>query len=118
MKTIGIVGSRRRYSNQDYNLCQKAFAAVYKEGDRVVSGGCPRGADQFAERLARQYGCTITIHHANWDKHGNPAGPIRNSQIAADADVLIALPAEDRTGGTEDTISKFSKKSAGRLIVV
>ena len=35
----------------------------------------------------------------------------RNTLIARDADELIAVVAEDRKGGTEDTIKKFLKKT-------
>jgi hypothetical protein len=34
---------------------------------------------------------------------------MRNGDIAADADILIAATAPDRTGGTEDTITKWLK---------
>lgn len=110
LKTIGIVGSRRRDTNDDYNKLLKAFDMVYQEGDKIVSGGCPKGGDAMAERLARKIGCTITIHFPAWDKHGKVAGFIRNGLIAQDADVLIALVADDRTGGTEDTVEKFIGK--------
>lgn len=106
-KTIGIVGSRRRDSTEDYALCAKAFFKVFNRGDRIVSGGCPTGGDRFAEVLAKLYQCTITIHYAYWNgPDGKRAGFVRNTQIAEDCDVLIALPAEDRLGGTEDTIKK------------
>lgn len=106
-KTIGIVGSRRRTSDEDYVALLTAFDRVYRKGDRIVSGGCPRGADYWAEVIARQRGITITIHYADWEGAlGKGAGFHRNTFIAEDADVLIALVAEDRTGGTEDTVTK------------
>lgn len=80
------------------------------EGDGLVSGGCPKGADAFAENLARDLGISILIHHADWKGvAGKGAGFVRNTKIALDSDVLIAMPAEDRTGGTEDTIKKVLK---------
>lgn len=106
-KTIGIVGSRRRDSTEDYALCAQAFFKIFKRGDKIVSGGCPTGGDRFAEVLAKLYQCTITIHYAYWNgPDGKKAGFVRNSQIAQDCDVLIAVVAEDRTGGTEDTVKK------------
>ncbi len=51
----------------------------------------------------------------------------RNKLIARDADVLIACVAEDRKGGTEDTIKHFCKKlgksekqliAEGKLVLV
>jgi predicted Rossmann fold nucleotide-binding protein DprA/Smf involved in DNA uptake len=109
MKTIGVVGSRRRATEQDRLLMVNAVFSIWEPGDRIISGGCPTGADRFAEDMARRMGMVIIIVHADWDKHKKSAGPIRNSVIAAECDVLIALPAEDRTGGTEDTIKKALK---------
>ena len=49
------------------------------------------------------------IHNAQWSKHGKVAGFIRNTYIAEDCDILIAVVAEDRTGGTENTVGKAEK---------
>ena len=51
----------------------------------------------------------ILIYYAAWDRLGKSAGFTRNTDIARDADVLIACVAKDRTGGTEDTIRKWRK---------
>lgn len=106
MKTIGIVGSRRRDSQKDFEQCEKAFLEIYEEGDQLVSGGCPKGGDKFCEILAKKYQVPIKIYYAQWDKLGKRAGFARNTDIAKDSDVLIALVAPDRTGGAEDTIRK------------
>jgi hypothetical protein len=106
MKTIGIVGSRRRDTADDFNMCEKAFLEIYKEGDHLVSGGCSRGGDRFCEILAKKYQIPIKIHYAQWDKLGKKAGMIRNTDIAKDCDILMAVVAEDRTGGAEDTVRK------------
>ncbi len=119
-KCIGIVGSRRRDDDLSMSKCYKAFEEIYVKGDIIVSGGCPRGGDRFAEVFARNVGATIIIHHADWSK-GKTAGFERNTTIAMNADVIIAVVAEDRTGGTEDTIKKatrFRKKIIlGRRVV-
>lgn len=117
MKTIGIVGSRRRTHEKDYDKLHKVFFEHFENGDHIVSGGCPTGADSWAEYLARERGITIIIHHADWINHGKIAGLMRNGDIAKDADILIALVAEDRTGGTEDTIKK-AKKLNKRIIII
>ena len=49
---------------------------------------------------------TIYIHNPKWDELGKVAGFYRNTFIARDSDILIALVAEDRKGGTEDTLKK------------
>lgn len=107
MKYIGIVGSRRRDKAEDFYIVQREFLKCYRTGDRIVSGGCKRGGDQFAEEIAERRQIPILIHYAQWDLLGKRAGFERNTDIAKDADVLIACVAEDRTGGTEDTIKKF-----------
>ena len=117
-KTIGIVGSRRRNTYGDYAKIRDAFKGVYEEGDRIVSGGCPKGGDRFAEEIAKGEGITITIHYPNWEKHGRGAGFIRNTRIANDADVLIACVHSDRTGGTEDCVKKFEQFHSGHTLIL
>jgi len=109
MKKIGIVGSRRRNKQEDYEAVEAAFFIIHKRGDEIVSGGCSKGGDRFAEMIAKEFGIPIKIYHANWKHYGRRAGFIRNVDIAKTADVLIACIAKDRTGGTEDTIKKFLK---------
>lgn len=108
-KKIGIVGSRRRYRREDFILIKNKFIEYYEDGDIIVSGGCQTGADRFAETIARDFGITIVIHHADWKNNGKTAGFIRNTKIAEDSDILLACVSEDRKGGTEDTIKKFEK---------
>jgi len=105
-KTIGIVGTRSRDDKESYHACLNIFTQVYEPEDRIVSGGCPKGGDRFAEIIAKKYGLTIIIHYPNWNKFGHAAGFERNTKIAKHADVLIAVVSKDRTGGTEDTIKK------------
>lgn len=111
-KVIGIVGSRRRNSFRDFGKVLGAFDRIYQEGDRIVSGGCPQGGDRFAEEIAALRQVPILIHPARWREEGRSAGFNRNTYIARDADVLIACVAEDRKGGTEDTIHKFLAKGS------
>jgi hypothetical protein len=116
---IGIVGTRRRDSETAYHKVWVAFFDIYKEGDRIVSGGCSYGGDKFAERIAKSHTIPITIHYAQWHKHGKSAGFIRNTDIAKESDILIACVASDRLGGTEDTIKKFKQfHPEGQLILV
>ncbi len=92
---------------------------MYQEGDTLVSGGCPRGGDRFCEILAAELKIPLKIHVAQWATLGRGAGFARNTDIARDAEVLIAVVAPDRTGGTEDTIRKFHKfHPAGQVILL
>ena len=116
MKVIGIIGSRSRNTLGDLLKTTNAFDEVYEEGDQICSGGCPRGGDRFAELIANDRNIPIILFPANWSKYGKAAGFIRNGDIANKSDVLIACVAEDRKGGTEDTIKKFGKLK--KLILV
>lgn len=108
MKVIGIVGTRRKNSHQTHlPLVEKAFLELYQKGDKICSGLCPRGADQFAVILAARYKVKGIWFPAKWKEFGKEAGFLRNGDIARESDHLIALVSDDRTGGVEDTIRKF-----------
>jgi len=110
MKRIGIVGSRRRVGRLVMEVIEEKLLELYEEGDIIVSGGCYKGADHYAEELAKKHQIPILILYARWNVYGKSAGHKRNTTIARLSDVLIAVPANDRTGGTEDTIKKFENK--------
>ena len=117
-KMIGIVGTRRRDSSDDYGLVLQAFKDVYESTDIIVTGGCPKGADAFAVQIARDLNVPIQTHYPDWQRYGRTAGLTRNTLIAQDADVLIACVAPDRRGGTEDTIRKFQALGKTDVILV
>lgn len=132
MKTIGVIGTRRRNTEEDFRKVSDLFFLLYEQGDRICSGLCPQGGDWFAVLIATgndwinddrkrdallekvkyafiRYKIESLWFPADWDKYGESAGFIRNSDIAKNSDILIACVADDRIGGTEDTIRKFIK---------
>ncbi len=117
MKRIGICGSRRRNSIQDFKLVCREFLAIYEPGDIIISGGCPDGADHFVEWLAEEKKIPICVFPPNWSKYGKYAGFHRNGYIADQSDVLIACVSLDRKGGTEDTIKKFLNKLPTGILI-
>ncbi len=58
--------------------------------DEVLSGGA-QGVDQLGERWAEYYSIPVRKYPADWAKHGRAAGPIRNEEMAKDADALFAF---------------------------
>jgi len=118
MAKIGIIGTRRRDDLYSYDKVLDEFLHVYKEGDTLVSGGCPKGGDRFAEVIAERCIIPIKIYPADWERYGKGAGFIRNTDIARESDVLIACVASDRKGGTEDTIKKFQKFHPEGLLIL
>ena len=142
MLAIGIIGTRSRNTFEDRLDVYEAIADLltnklgYREAwpdYAIVSGGCPQGGDNFAERWGFPVHKLIpeastdlktghcNVHPALWDQYGRSAGYRRNTYIARDADWLIACVANNRKGGTEDTIKKFLAKGPEfkeRLILV
>lgn len=107
---IGIVGSRRRNKPSDFLKLYAVFKQLYRPGDMIVSGGCATGADRWAEEIAAELQIVPVIYCPDFKNIRIPACYFaRNTEIAEDCDVLIALCAPDRTGGTEDTVRKTLK---------
>ncbi len=107
MKKIGIIGTRSRDNSGAYNKVEAMFLEIYEQGDWIVSGGCPKGGDRFAEVIAKKFGVPIIIFYPDWKRYGRGAGIIRNTNIAKESDVIIATLSKT-PGGTDDTIKKFN----------
>lgn len=73
----------------------------------ILSGGC-KGADMLGERYAIENGYEIRKFVADWDKYGKAAGPIRNEQMAIEADYIICFW-DYKSRGTKSMI-EYAKK--------
>ena len=62
----------------------------YYIGPEIVSGGA-QGVDFLAELYAKNHSLKFTEFPADWDNLGKRAGFIRNAEMAAYADALIAI---------------------------
>ena len=118
MKIIGIIGTRSRDTEEDFKLVETVFLKVYREGDTICSGQSPHGGGRFAVLLAKKYKTRTLWYPPEWKKYGRSAGLIRNTDIARLSDILIACVSTNRTGGTEDTINKYSTLGKTKLILV
>lgn len=47
----------------------------------VMHGHCPTGADAIADRRAQALGFVVKRFPADWNQHGNYAGPKRNEEM-------------------------------------
>jgi len=117
MEKIGIIGCRIRDDSISYQKVEDVFKSIFQEGDIIISGGCPKGGDRFAEVIAAKFSISIKIFKPNWEL-GRHAGFLRNTDIAKNSTVLIACVAPDRLGGTEDTIKKFKKLHSKPKIIL
>lgn len=115
MKTA-IIGSRSRCRKQDkiyvFDIVFECIKSFGFENFEIVSGGCPTGADFFAEEAAKYFGCSITVHYPQQlPKAVSYSETVerfyaRNRKVARDCDQLVALVNDERKGGTEYTIKQ------------
>lgn len=59
----------------------------------IIHGGA-KGADSIAHSWAVDRGAIIKVYKAEWEKHGNAAGPIRNTKMLHQGkpDLVVAFP--------------------------
>ena len=101
---VAIVGSR---DITDMMYVDKAVADAGWHIDCVVSGGA-RGVDSLAREWAEREDVDFIVHEALWDTYGKRAGYLRNVDIVADSDAIIAVK-RPHSKGTQHTIDLATK---------
>ena len=88
-----IIAGSRSFSN--YELLKEHCLSLLQEKRRthrvIIVSGHARGTDTMGERFAKEHGLPCEYYPANWQIHGRAAGPIRNKEMANNADALIAF---------------------------
>ncbi len=107
-----VIAGCRYYNN--YNEAKEYIDFCIREIKKnntivILSGGC-RGADAIGERYAIENGYEIRKFVADWDKYGKAAGPIRNEQMAIEADYIICFW-DYKSRGTKSMIENAKKYS-------
>lgn len=82
----------------------------------AVVSGTARGADEFGENWAREHSININKFPADWEKFGKRAGPLRNKEMAENAEGLIAVW-DGQSRGTFSMID-LAKKRGLRISVL
>lgn len=103
MKVI-VAGSR---TIKDLSTVSKAINGSGFKITELVSGTA-KGVDQLGEVWATAMGIPIKRFPANWNVHGNAAGPLRNEEMAKYVGKdggLVAIWA-NHSRGTEDMIRR------------
>ena len=101
-----IVTGGRSYADRE-----RVFAVLdeYAGEDTltIVHGGCPTGADHWANEWMLTMERGPEVFPADWKKHGRGAGPIRNQRMVdAGADLCIVFPGGQ---GTFDCVRRARK---------
>lgn len=108
-----IAGSR---DITDYNL----LVSIIKESNltitQIICGGAT-GVDALGEKYAKENNIELKYYRANWTNHGKATGPIRNRQMAENADALIAIW-DGASRGTMNMISEANKKDLLSIIKI
>lgn len=97
MPKVAIVGSRTWKDAASI----AAVVDALPPGTVVVSGAAP-GADRLAAQLARARGLEVVAIRADW-RRGRHAGMLRNVEVIAQADQVIAFW-DGRSPGTKNAI--------------
>lgn len=107
--TLAIIGS---CTFSDYDLLCRTMDQWFPSGvTEVVSGGA-RGADRLGAQWAREQDIPVREFLPDWDTHGKRAGYLRNVDIVAAADVVLAFwDAVSKGTGHSLTLAKKSKKT-------
>jgi hypothetical protein len=110
MRTIVVCGSRDFPDNGQAarDLRRETLLGPASEL-QVFHGGCPTGADRQAAEACERFGIPELAFHANWEKHGRSAGPIRNGEmlraaVATGGNVIVFAYWDGSSRGTLDCI--------------
>jgi len=103
MAKVAIIGSR---TFNDYNLLKKIMNEIDESEtiDIIISGGA-KGADSLGEQYADEVGIEKLIFPALWEKYGRKAGPLRNTDIINNSDIVVCFW-DGKSTGTLDSINK------------
>jgi len=117
---LGIIGSRSRNTLNDKKLLMEKIKEL--NPSILISGGCKKGADKFAEELSVETNIPITVFLPNIEKNMKYFETVkeyykRNKKIANESDIILACVSSNRKGGTENTI-KYAKKLGKKIIMI
>lgn len=90
------------------------YAEKYTLKDLIIISGMAKGADQLGYKWAKQFNVPIISKPANWQL-GKSAGFIRNKEMAAECDALIAFW-DSKSSGTKHIIQTC--KDLGKKVKV
>ncbi len=105
-----IIAGSRNFADYEKlkSACDNILPSQYSEPSITILSGTSLGSDSLGERYAHERGYALQRHPADWKKYGKAAGPIRNRQMAENADVLIAFW-NGRSKGTKNMIETAKK---------
>lgn len=107
---VAVIGSRDFY---DYDLVKETLSTI--DITLLISGGA-KGADSLGEQYANENNIETLIFKPDWKKHGPAAGPIRNTDIVNNANIIVAFW-DGESKGTKDSVTKAEKLNKEVVII-
>jgi hypothetical protein len=101
---VAVIGSR---DFNDYELMSEHLNQIKDEIQLIVSGGA-KGADSLAEKWASENSIETLIFKPDWKKFGRSAGVVRNRDIVANSNLVIAFW-DGQSKGTKSSIDLCGK---------
>ena len=100
-----VVAGCRNYNNyaEAKEYIDRCLSRIRKENKIVIVSGGSLGADKLGELYAEENGFKIERYIAQWEKYGKSAGPIRNEEMAKNADFVICFW-DGKSRGTKSMI--------------
>ena len=111
-----VIAGSRTMGPETYEALDRILRALGWPVSEVVSGGA-RGADALGEAWAVANGVPVRRFLADWQSYGRAAGAIRNLEMRAYGDALVALW-DGESPGTRHMISAMRSKVPRVPVVV
>ena len=110
-----LIAGGRDFDN--FNLLERTLLDTFKIDDieEIISGGA-KGADNLGLKFAEKQNIKYKIFYPQWDLFGKRAGFIRNSQMVALADFLLAFW-DGKSKGTAHTIKLARDKGIPTMTI-
>ncbi len=103
-----IIAGGRDFDN--YELLKRKMDYLLSETVEPIQVVCglAHGADKLGHSYAKERGFEIRYFPANWSYYGKRAGPLRNEEMAKNADALVAFW-DGESRGTKNMIENAKK---------
>lgn len=110
-----ICGGRKFSDQVMFDDVMARLVGMWGCPSRIVHGAAP-GADTMADAYGKRMAIAVVACPAEWDKHGDAAGPIRNEDMLMNhkPQRVIAFPGRN---GTADMVRR-AKNRGGRIDVI
>lgn len=118
MKKILVCGSRNFENEFMASIWIDAYVKKMIPPGSIVMHGNARGADRIAAESAERHGSETVPFDADWKKHGNRAGILRNIEMLnAKPDRVVAFH-NGKSKGTKFTIDEARERGIPVEVVI